>query len=616
MRFGISYFNWTLLKKNLSRYWILWAGYALIWIYALPIRCLQIQQRPGADKRLERVIEFARDIPKDTLYLGMFLAVVVGLLAAAGVFSYLFNSRASGMLHALPIRREGLFFTSYVSGLVGLLVPHLLVWVLTLAAQAPSGYSNLYTITVWLLVQSALCIIFYSMAVFCVVFTGHILALPVFYGALNVAIMVISNLIEVLCQRFLYGFAGLGDVGNEFLIWMTPVARIIEDVEWRTMESGNTGKLFGVWTLVIYLAVAFILVVAALFIYRKRHVEVAGDVVAVPILRPVFRYGVAVCSGLGLGQGLYEWFTVGGDFGLAISILVWGAIGYFGAEMLLRKSFRVLDKWKGCVAVLAVMAVAVACVAFDWTGFVSRVPKQDNVQSVQLYAGHTVPYDSGVYLDEADITDPEAIQRILALHKSVVENREQLIPEDVEEYTYLDFRMEYTLSNGTRLRRKYNVSCAKEMSVAETATQLLCSGPLERAGYQLDEIEPDRITGYILDSLLDVKNDNYYSISGTAQEAQMIYEAVCADFAEGTLGNRYLFDSDPERRQNTYMADLHLQWEEDPVKNVMWDGTVNYYRRSYDEVITLTPQARHTLGVLKELGAIEDGALRLYGEGR
>ena len=38
----------------------------------------------------------------------------------------------------------------------------------------------------WLLAQSGVCLFFFSFAAFCAMFTGHILALPAFYGILNV----------------------------------------------------------------------------------------------------------------------------------------------------------------------------------------------------------------------------------------------------------------------------------------------------------------------------------------------------------------------------------------------------------------------------------------------
>ena len=48
--------------------------------------------------------------------------------------------------------------------------------------------------------------LFYSFAVFCAMFTGHLAALPVFYGVLNLLAFLMTSLVEAVCDLFLYGF--------------------------------------------------------------------------------------------------------------------------------------------------------------------------------------------------------------------------------------------------------------------------------------------------------------------------------------------------------------------------------------------------------------------------
>ena len=72
---------------------------------------------------------------------------------------------------------------------------------------------------------------------------------------------------------------------------------------------------------------------------------------AVKLVRPLFKYGVALCAGLTGGMFTYELLSGLSDLTLMGWILFWGLAGYFAAEMLLRKSFRVLAAWKGAVDV-------------------------------------------------------------------------------------------------------------------------------------------------------------------------------------------------------------------------------------------------------------------------
>lgn len=95
-------------------------------------------------------------------------------------------------------------------------------------------------------------------------------------------------------------------------------------------------------------------------IYRRRQVESAGDVVSVSWVRPIFKYGVALCSGLVIGLGTYLIVGFYGALALWASMLLWTVIGYFVAEMLLKKTFRVLHAWKGAVAAALVVVICYA----------------------------------------------------------------------------------------------------------------------------------------------------------------------------------------------------------------------------------------------------------------
>ena len=177
MQFGTSYFNKTLFAKHFARFWPIWGLYGLIWTMCLPLGIL-LDSRSGWTQVRARVLPLNYLDTSGWFSAATFLAVVFGLLAAMAVFSYLYSARSVGLFHALPLRREGLFLTSYLAGLGFLILPNLAVFLLALAAEAACGavvFSSLFT---WLVVSSLLNLFFYSFAVFCAMFTGHILALP------------------------------------------------------------------------------------------------------------------------------------------------------------------------------------------------------------------------------------------------------------------------------------------------------------------------------------------------------------------------------------------------------------------------------------------------------
>lgn len=630
MKSGTSYFNPTLFKKNLTRYWPVWALYALVWIYALPMRCMMVVSRNQlwmGETPVKQVQTFANQIPDLLEGFGTFMAFSFGILTAMAMFSFLYNNRSASMIHSLPVRREGLFLTGYLSGLVCLLGPHLLVWLLTLGAEGLcSGYVDLYTISLWLAAQSAMCLFFYSFAVFCAMFTGHLLALPAFYGILNFLAAVLMLLFDVLFEPFLYGYAGMTNTTETVVQWLTPVVHLADNVRWRSDTFGY--RLYGIPELVIYSAVGLVFAALALLVYRRRHIETAGDVVAVAVVRPIFKYGVALCSGLCFGYWLYAMFGFNAPFGLTGSLLLWTFIGYFVAEMLLKKSFRVWKAWKGCAVLLVLVAVGLTALRMDAFGFVDRVPTPNRVVSMKVDGMGSYPYDEGRDF-EFETEDPALIEKAIALHQGFVDQyRNPTAGQPGSSSDYIRLYVEYTLSNGSTLRRNYGFSVWPGSKLEQPARAFYCDPEVARLSYRLDLIDPDKLGNVEVSSLWNTENrkNEYYDFSQMipmerrSAALRAVYDAVMLDFAQGNLGKRYLFDLEDERQNNTCTTDLTIYWQGQEInghyaQSPAYTSTSIVYHYTSSISITLTPNAENTIRVLTELGVLdEDTTLRLYRE--
>ena len=301
MRSATSYFNFTLFRKNLSRFWPIWGLYSLIWLVLLPVNLLT----DGDYLTLARTRLIPLQFVNGTSA-ALALAFCFGILCAMAVFSYLYSSRSVGLLHALPMRREGLFLTNYLSGLSFMVLPNLAVFFLSLLVEAAFGvvvFSSLFT---WLVTTSFYCLFFYSFAVFCAMFTGHILALPAFYGILNFLALGVSFLLGDMARRFLFGFTGTSWL-EQLAIHLTPVAYLGSGV-WVDYYDGpapsyeQVAYLSGLGRVFLVGLLGLVFAGLALAVYRRRQLESAGDVVSVPWVRPVFRYGVAFCCAISLGN--------------------------------------------------------------------------------------------------------------------------------------------------------------------------------------------------------------------------------------------------------------------------------------------------------------------------
>lgn len=621
MRSATSYCNGALYRKTMARFWPLWVAYGVIWLFCIPLNLLNYHM--SRDHSWSGFLYRALDLPEMAMF-GLYLAALFAILCAMAVFGYLYNSRSACWFHALPLRREALFATQYLAGLSFLLLPQLATAVLTAMIEMAflpmeQWGAALSALLAWLLAQSGVCLFFFSFAAFCAMFTGHILALPAFYGILNFLATVIYSLLEALMTEFFYGYNGTPGA-EEVVKYLTPAHALREAVV--VHGRGDFGGYYydSPATVAAYAVVGVLLAVASLEVYRRRHAETAGDVVAIPVVRPLFKYGVSFCSGLCLGMfttmffGWIDTMTV-----LIPCVLVWAVIGYFAAEMLLKKSFRVLKAWKGAAAMAAALLLLCLACRLDLFGVVGRVPNADRVEKLTVSMRTGYPDDSGSYLSDV-FTDPEQIQKFLALHQAVVDDRDRDSNGVLRHYKenddgtwyaqdYTSLRLSYTLKGGGTLTRYYRSiplyqeELDREGSVTCQARQICEDRELVAQAYGFDSfLEDARVTSAWLSAVKLADNNNTYASVAVDDYARELWDAVQADFAEGTIGVRYLFDSDPERAANTYMTDLNFGATDNRVDRPYSGNPANY-----DLKITLTPQARHTLAALDRTGIFEEG---------
>ena len=612
MRSGTSFFNAALFRKTFLRFWPIWALYTAGWTLVLPLRLWADAMRRSdwaAPELSEHLQNAANGVP-GLLEAGVPLAAGAGLVCAMAVFSYLYSSRSACMMHALPLRREALFLTQYLAGLSFLLLPQLAIFILTAATEAALGCLALWPLTQWLLIQSGLCLFFYSFAVFCAMLTGHLAALPVFYGVLNLLAYVMTSLIEAECRLFLYGFQSFPSPVWELADYLSPSIALS-----RAVSLSYHNDLPSLWQpslAAVYAAVGVALAIAALLVYRSRNIESAGDVVAVKLVRPLFKYGVALCAGLSGGMFTYQLLSGLSSLTLMGWILCWGLVGYFAAEMLLRKSFRVLTAWKGAVPLAAVIVLLSLSVHCDWYGFESRVPELSQVTRVTVDSLQSAPYDDG--RGGLSLEDPEQISLALQLHQAAIQlegesagEEDRAALSDQGAMTFLYLHLYYELADGTVIERDYPALPIVESdrdvegTLTWAAEQLLSDRDNVAQMYDFHSIESNyRLMSAYLEGVWNTQTRQYETVylDGSTEK---LWQAMKQDFAEGTIGVRYLFDNSGERMENTCVTDLYFDYEVPPDPGE-WNSTS--YSSSFS--ITLTPQASHTLTLLHELKVLDE----------
>lgn len=578
------FFNRTLFFKNVTRFWPIWLCYTVIWAFCLPAQIFvdMIQANRYGWPVSDLLYWSEHTILSLTSSMGVGLSLIFGLLAAVAVFSYLFSARSAGLMHTLPIRREGLFFTNYLSGLAFLWIPNLLVALLTFAAEAAAGVLVTWNIVLWLLIQCGTCFFFYTFAVLCGMFTGNIIAMPVFYGIFNCLAMVIYAILDVVLDLFLFGYNGF-DFGDALMQWLTPVVKLVDELHFRTaVENGVDVRLFtGFQYVLAYCGVALIFLICSLYLYESRHIESAGDVIAVPWAKPVFKFGFAFCAGLCGGVMLYYTFGTLFETTKVVFILfclLAGVVGCFVADMLLQKSFKVFRKknWISCGIFSICLALLLTGLTNDVFGTETKVPDPDRVTSVELNGTSLPPYDSAcgnvIFSDEAEI-----IGRVVALHQGIVNDlafykaydqnsslpyRDGYISSDWE-YGWLNIH--YTLADGSSLSRSYRIPFNISTQTPDAnSVEGIFLALMNDTDHLLDSYFPSKALNARPSSgclyVFNIVSNEYEEVTFTAEQAAILAEAALEDVLAGRLGIHYLSDYSPQRRENCSYRDLELEW--------------------------------------------------------
>ncbi|MPM05228.1 hypothetical protein SDC9_51516 [bioreactor metagenome] len=558
-----SCFSPTLYKKHITRFWPLWALYCIIWLFAMPVNL--ILNHAGSYSVRYTAEGFANITVLDMLpKFGLWMAVWFGGLAAVAVWSYLYNNKAVWLIHSLPVRREGLFLTGWLAGMSFMALPNAAVFLLTLAAEASAGSVNLRVLGIWLLVQTCFCLFFFSFATLCAFVTGNILAVPAFYVIFNGVFMGIFGLIESVLHNLVFGFAKLYGAWPA-VYWLTPVYQFYERVyvNYDKVEGVITNAtFFGTATVLIYACVGLVFSAAAFVLYRYRKLELAGEVVTVGWLRPVFKYGVAFCGSLAFGSLLFQMFMSvlpNKAWSMLFFLLLCGAISYFAAEMLLERSFRVFKKsWKGGVVFLIIIAAATAAIEFDVTGYETSIPTAGLVKSITMSDANTPPYDDYTNTDIV-VDDSDAVAEVIALHASVVGNK-SAVEAGLSALDYMDkrtpagnisiengtaqtFRLTYIMQDGKEIERYYTVPVTAEIlsDATSPASRLLAflNRPkiIESGFFPAGTDETNLVEGYLS---FPSEKDGWQDVTLTAEQAKVLYEGVKKDLADGCLGERFL----------------------------------------------------------------------------
>lgn len=628
MKSKTSLFNRTIFKKNVTHYWPAWALYLAYLLLAMPyIMWQNLHNYAYLDDT--NLAERGFYAMRSVVQIGMLVPVifVAATVMAMLVFSYLYTAKNANMIHALPVTRRELFITNYLFGLVFLLVPQIVTFLVTVMVALASNVTCIQYAFYGMLYTAGMTFFFYSLAVFVAMFTGQVLALGAYSFILNLLYVGCVLLAESFQSMVSYGASGSIAIGNSAVL--SPLYYLIQNVGINIDYDDVTGKvsgitMFGGKAVLIYALVAIVFVLAAYLLYQRRQIETAGDLISINIIKPIFRWGVAICGGFTLAMlfaSSTNQYKINHIYMLImIGVVVFGTVCFFAAEMLLEKNFRVFKKKRiiecGVMCVLSFMAILLFKV--DAFGIERYQPKAEEIAK------------AFVYMDYPMEIEEEDIPAVLDLQKEIIKNKNtylDLAASMDSGYYYTSFR--YYLKDGTCYTRRYPVPTTEEYLADENSPAawiLAYEENAERLMRNIIGMNYEENIYYSANMDLPVEDDSYQNIRFGSEEAEKLANALLKDIEEGNMTELYCYAKHGETI--TYDSTIYLNFVNANGNLDTWSYYNNYFR--YSDIkpangnlqeeyamssdtsvyIRFSPECTNLLAVLAEMGIEEDDLMR------
>lgn len=434
-----TFFNKAIYKRALSRFWLIGAAYAVVLCF-LTLMCGRYFNSEFTE--MSEYVSYS--ILSNLTRREIVAAAVAAVVMAIAVHGWMFRKTSAAYIAALPVTREALLISSMLAALTLLILPCIIAMLVSLLLY---GGGPLWT--PYLLCSAAAVVLmniaFFGLASFCTVFTGNAAVLPALYVIALYGFVGIEVVTRYIAEFLLFGVRGT----SWELAILSPLYYFFNNY------VGSYS--YAIPLTAIYAAAGVILAGLAVIFFRHRRMEAAGEVVAVPVLRPLFRWGLAAVGSLSMALLMLKTvFDVGaygaGDRGtparVAILLLVMlfgAAVGWFGADALMRKTLRVFDRhWKGLGVFCALLCALVIGGELDVFGVERYQPDVDEI-------GYAAVNGWGEY-SLTRIMQPENIEALLSMQKDIIANKKAY--ESQKGLNTFPLTIEYYGTDGKLLARR------------------------------------------------------------------------------------------------------------------------------------------------------------------
>lgn len=403
---------------------------------------------------------------------GLILVVMIsGFLTALYQFRYLHSRKMIDFYHSLPIRKEKIYQMHVMSAYLDFVIPYTVMVLLCLVLGTIRGVMTSEAFLIygfmWLFHQLTFLMI-YGVTAVAMLLTGR-----GFVGGMGTSVLLllpltIAGLLDAFSVEFFSTYIGYYN-GEEWLSKLSPGYSVFAARNIFLTNLNNQIIFSGELIIQVAIIVGFMAAFLGIgyFLMKKRPSEAAGNSMAFPIPARVIHVILCIIGALYVGFFIYSmtnynsiaWLLGGTAFG--------GIVLYILIQFIYTVDFRKVLRYKWQLVLVEIISVgAAAMFCFDWIGYDSYIPEQENLYSVAISIPDGYQYES-YYMDEKYVDAEE--YRLENMNLMVTDEIYKMLEETVEENAAYSgesaieyngssvVQVRYKLKNGRERNREYRM---------------------------------------------------------------------------------------------------------------------------------------------------------------
>lgn len=477
------------------------------------------------------------------------LTIILAILCGISGFYYLHSKKKVDFYHSLPVKRESLFSSIYIIGIAIYVIPYLVSLAIGFVIVGTNGA---FGSNVWIEAWKAFGVnllnycITYTVVIIAVLLTGQLIVSILASGVFLAYGPVVAVLIGSLKGTYFDTYYEYGSITESFLFRCSPISAYFN------MTNTVYEKTLAFAITLIYIAVTIVLVVLAVFLYRKRSSEAAGKAISYQVLQPYIKIAVSVPIGLWSGIIFTSLMNANSSFWLIFGMVCGYLLCSCIMEIIYHFDFKAAFKSRVSLLVGAVLMFGIfSTYKWDLLQYDKYIPSKDKIESMSIaLSGIDTNLEFRVYNEDnsrykisymdrigyafeyMNLKDKDAAYEIakMAVEGDAVLNEGE-IDSDSDYDKYMNIHVQYRLNSGRHIYRSYAIAVepyfdllnqlyqnkeykegAFPIYTMKEVTNVTCYSEFQKLSITLTEEEKAQLLSLYRDELLalsleDVRNE-------------------------------------------------------------------------------------------------------------